>query len=162
MSKERSLFRSAVFVAIENERGEILLQRRGKTGFLDGYWDLSATGHLEYDESCDECGVREVLEETGLHIVPDDMMLHAIFQSNFEPGVHYLNTIFRCKRWSGEVASGEPEKIIDLQWFKPERFPDKLTVGARVYVMSRTNTTVKNYYVGRTEFRNMMGYDYDN
>jgi 8-oxo-dGTP pyrophosphatase MutT (NUDIX family) len=71
MSKERSLFRSAVFVAIENERGEILLQRRGKTGFLDGYWDLSATGHLEYNESCDECGVREVLEETGLHIVPD-------------------------------------------------------------------------------------------
>ena len=39
-SKERPLFRSAMFVAIENDRGEVLLQRRANTGFLDGHWDL--------------------------------------------------------------------------------------------------------------------------
>lgn len=160
-SKERPLFRSAMFVAIENDRGEVLLQRRADTGFLDGHWDLSATGHLEYGESMQTCGVREAEEEVGLTVREKDLEVVALFQTAFEPGIRYVNTIFRCRLWQGDPVIGEPTKIAELGWFAPENFPDKLTVGARVYLMSLGNQAARNYYIGPDEYREMMGAGYE-
>lgn len=160
-SKERPLFRSAMFVAIENDRGEVLLQRRANTGFLDGHWDLSATGHLEYGESMQTCGVREAEEEVGLTVCEDDLVVATLFQSDFESDIRYVNTIFRCRQWQGNPVIGEPTKIAELGWFAPENFPDKLKVGASVYLMSRGDQAVRNYYIGHDEYREMMGGGYE-
>lgn len=158
--KERPLFRAAVFVAVENDNSEVLLQRRANTGFLDGYWDLSGTGHLEHGESMQACGVRETGEECGLQVNADDLAVAATFQSAFESGVNYVNVIYRAARWSGEVTNGEPTKIAEFAWFAPDNFPEKLTVGARVYLMSLGDSAVRNYYVGPAEYREMMGENY--
>lgn len=50
-SAERFVTRMAVFVCVRNQKGEILLQQRTNTGYLDGYWDFAASGHVEYGES---------------------------------------------------------------------------------------------------------------
>jgi len=59
---DRFMTRMAVFVILRNEAGEILLEQRANTGYLDGYWDLPS-GHVEYAESIHQTAVREVLEE---------------------------------------------------------------------------------------------------
>lgn len=51
-----------VAVAVINERGELLLQKRS-----DGIWGVPG-GFMELGESTEEAGRREVLEETGLEV----------------------------------------------------------------------------------------------
>lgn len=158
-NKERPMFRSAMFVAIENENGEYLLQRRANTGFLDGYYDL-VSGHLEYNESCETCAVREAKEEVGLHIAPTDLKLVALFQSNFEPNIKYLNCIYTTNRYTGSPAIGEPKKIDDMKWFAPSHFPEKLTVGTRVFLQSLKSEVIQNYYVDTKSYKELMGADF--
>lgn len=158
-SSERPTFRSSMFVAIENERGEYLLQRRANTDFLDGYYDL-ASGHLEYDESCETCAVRETEEEFGITVDPANLELLATFQSDFEPGIKYLNLIYRARTFTGEPRIGEPDKIDHIGWFHPDNFPEKLTIGVRVFLMTRGADAVRNYYIGPDEYKSMMGESY--
>ena len=42
-SKARFSNNNAVLVALRNEKGEYLLQRRVNTGYLDGFHDFTAT-----------------------------------------------------------------------------------------------------------------------
>ena len=51
-----------VAVAVLNETGEILLQKR-----MDGLWGVPG-GFIELGESTEDAGRREVLEETGIEI----------------------------------------------------------------------------------------------
>lgn len=159
VSSDRPMYRSAMFVAIENDKGEYLLQRRVNTGFFDGHYDL-VSGHLEYDESCEECAIRETKEECGVEVSPDDLKLVATFQSNFEPNVKYLNLIYRTKKFRGQVKIGEPDKIDEMGWYKPEDFPKKLAVGAQVFLTALREDAVKNYYIDAEGYKEMMGGEY--
>lgn len=159
MSKERPQYRSAMFVALENDKGEFLLQLRTGTGFLDGYYDL-ASGHLEYGESFEECAARETKEEYGVDVAVGDLVLTAIFQSDFND-TRYLNAIYRAQKFTGEPRVGEPEKIAAIGWFAPDNFPEKLTVGAWVFLEALGAKAVKNWYVGRDEFKKLMGVDFE-
>lgn len=51
-----------VAVAVVNEKGELLLQKRS-----DGLWGVPG-GFMELGESTEEAGRREIFEETGLEI----------------------------------------------------------------------------------------------
>lgn len=57
-----------VAVAVVNESGEFLLQKRA-----DGQWGVPG-GFIELGESTEEAGKREVLEETGIEIGKLDLV----------------------------------------------------------------------------------------
>ena len=57
-----------VAVAVINENGELLLQKRN-----DGHWGIPG-GFIELGESTEEAGRREVFEETGLEIGKLDLV----------------------------------------------------------------------------------------
>lgn len=57
-----------VAVAVINDKGQILLQKRN-----DGIWGVPG-GFMELGESTEEAGRREVLEETGLEIGKLDLV----------------------------------------------------------------------------------------
>jgi 8-oxo-dGTP pyrophosphatase MutT (NUDIX family) len=145
---------------VENDRGEYLLQQRKNTGYLDGYYDISGSGHLEYGESIEHCGVRELQEEVGLVVKEEDLELVAVFQSDFEAGVRYINVIYKSAKYTGNLVNGEPTKIDDLCWFAPRTMPAKLTVAARVFLRALKERTTRNYYIGSAEYEALMGAPY--
>ena len=57
----------AAYVALLRD-GQVLLQQRQNTGYMDGHWSFSAAGHVERDESVTAAAVREVWEELGVSI----------------------------------------------------------------------------------------------
>lgn len=146
---------------VENSQGEYLLQRRSGTGFLDGYFDVSGSGHLEYGESLEACGVRELYEETHLLTKESDLELVATFQTGFEAGVKYLNAIYRVSKYSGELVNGEPTKIDKLAWYRPAEFPDKLTIGTRIFLQALKEGEIRNFYIGPAEYKRLMGEDFE-
>lgn len=106
--------------------GEVLLQRRQDTGFMDGYWAASAAGHVEPGEACTETVVREAREEIGVAVSVDDLEpLCAVHrhQETDRPVDQRVDFFFACRRWSGEPALQE-EKASELAWFGLGALPD--------------------------------------
>ena len=48
----------------EDVKKKILLSKRKNTGYKDGEYELPG-GHLEENETIQECAIRETIEETG-------------------------------------------------------------------------------------------------
>ena len=53
----------AAHILVFNRRGDLLLQKRSRTKEIaPGLWDSSAAGHVDGDESYDDCARRELEE----------------------------------------------------------------------------------------------------
>ncbi|HSX06458.1 MAG TPA: NUDIX domain-containing protein [Candidatus Saccharimonadia bacterium] len=126
---DRFVTRQATFCVIRNDKGEILLQQRANTGYLDGYWDLPS-GHLEYGEDMRICAARELEEEMGLTATAESLRLIHIDQYFLDKD--YTNFVFEVDAWQGEPKICEPEKCSAIGWFAPGAFPEKCVNVVRV------------------------------
>ncbi len=105
--------------------GKVLFGKR-KNAHGDGSWCFPG-GHLEFNESWEECAKREVLEETGLEIknVRFTTATNDIFPVE---GKHYI-TIFMCADYAGgEAKIIEPEKCEAWEWFDCNAPPPPLFI----------------------------------
>lgn len=107
---------------ILNEKGEVLLMKRGKKCKNEiGAWALIG-GALDFGETLRDGIVREVKEETGLtvevtkqfpahdHILPDENQ-------------HWVGNVFVTRLISGTPKITEPEKCEEIGWFSLTNLP---------------------------------------
>lgn len=120
MSKERPSVGVGVFVWKD---GQFLMGRRiGKHG--KDTWSVPG-GYLEYGESFAEGAARETLEETGVHI--KDIKYMATTNNVFHDEQKHSITVFMPGTWkSGEPATTERDKFVDIGWFTYETLPENL------------------------------------
>ncbi|GLA65612.1 hypothetical protein AtubIFM54640_007797 [Aspergillus tubingensis] len=85
--------RVGVGVFVINPKGQIVLGQR-KSSHGAGTWALPG-GHLEFNESFEDCAAREVLEETGLK-VRDIQFLTATNDIMKEEEKHYVTVFVGC------------------------------------------------------------------
>ncbi len=101
---------------ITNTAGEILLMfRRGK-------WDLPK-GKLDEGENLEECAVREVKEETGLHSIKLGDKITETFHYYPTKSKKVLKHVYwyRMQFTGTELTVPQIEEdIMDIQWIKPE------------------------------------------
>ncbi|OGG54721.1 hypothetical protein A3C20_04190 [Candidatus Kaiserbacteria bacterium RIFCSPHIGHO2_02_FULL_55_25] len=107
-----------------HKEGKVLLAKRaGEKRAGAGEW-CPPGGHLEMNETLEECVIRETMEEAGVEI--ENIRLITITEDpNPEAGTHYL-TFFYVAEWaSGEPRplEGEPE---DWGWFDWHNLPKPL------------------------------------
>ncbi|MFL4475693.1 NUDIX domain-containing protein [Paeniglutamicibacter sp. MACA_103] len=109
--------------------GQVLLQLRQNTGFMDGHWACAAAGHVEAGESVGSAAVREAAEETGLRLEPRDLLpLATLHRTNGgdSPRAQRVDFFFAATRWDGEPRIMEPEKCAALEWFDLDKLPDPM------------------------------------
>jgi 8-oxo-dGTP pyrophosphatase MutT (NUDIX family) len=118
---------SAVFPVILRPNGdavEILLHRRQNTGYMDGMWDIAASGHGDEDEHPKAAAVRECKEEIGISVREEDLtffhLSHRLSKRN------YYDIYFLVKACSGEPTIMEPEKASELKWFALDALPSDM------------------------------------
>lgn len=146
---ERFMARSAIFVALLDKEGRVLLQRRARTGFMDGRYDLPS-GHIEKDESVLNAAIRELEEEVGITVRPEDLRLWHInqFAANDQ---YYYNFFFVAKDWQGEPKIMEPDKCDDIQFFALDDLP-KMTAGTHMAIPDLTSEHVTFGYIDQATF----------
>lgn len=112
---------------IESAGRVLLLHRtRKKQDANHGKW-IGVGGHIEPGETPEMCVLREVLEETGLHLL--DVRARGIvhFRSDVQPDEDmYLFTATRCSGTlrdcgEGELAWVEKEKMFSLPMWAGDR-----------------------------------------
>lgn len=77
---------------VDSQSGDVLLQKRQSgRGLDDDQWDLSASGHVDPGEEYEEAACRELREEIGVDIVPDQLEEIANFRAQSEQSGKILN-----------------------------------------------------------------------
>ncbi len=110
-------------IIIKDEK--ILLGKR-KNSHGEGSWSFPG-GHLEFNESWEDCALRETIEETGITIknIRFDTATNDIFQAE---GKHYVTIFMLADYGSGEVKIMEPEKCEQWDWFEWNNLPQPLFI----------------------------------
>ena len=155
---QRLLTKMSVFVMLRNEAGDILLQQRENTGYMDGCWDMAATGHVEYGESIQEAAIRELDEEIGIKAIAKDLRLVLTYQAYLD--TPYANFIFVLRKWKGVPVIREPHKCSGLEYFSPNNLPGKLTRGVRMMQATGFSDNLSFAKLTPENYRQYMGEDY--
>lgn len=128
MKKERYQTKVAVFLLLTREKDgvtQILLQERANTGYMDGKYETSCSGHLEKGETLAQAIIREAKEEIGIDVKEKDLKMVALIHPYKDD---YLNVFFQTKEYEGIPEIKEPEKCDDLRWFNTEELPENIFI----------------------------------
>jgi len=116
-----------VNVVLQNQYGQICLFERQNTESSNGLW-IPPGGRAEKGESAYQVACREVKEEIGVELAPEDLDFLAIYDRpiNGEGELkRALSVIFLAKHWQGEPTNMEPHKHGEPMWFSLDNIPDK-------------------------------------
>ncbi len=117
----------AAYVALVRD-GEVLLQQRQNTGYMDGHWSFSAAGHVEREESVTAAAVREAGEELGVRIREADLepvcTIHR--RQNERDGGQRVDFYFTVSRWEGEPEAKETVHSGGVMWAPLISLPEPL------------------------------------
>lgn len=85
----------AVNIFIITPQNEVLLQRRSLTkDSYPGKLDISCGGHLSAGDDIETAAIRELEEELGMQISPQDLIHLATFRSSTRPAPDFINNSF--------------------------------------------------------------------
>jgi 8-oxo-dGTP diphosphatase len=100
---------------------KILLSQRGGT-YGYGRWH-APSGKLESGETVRAGAARELLEETGVEVDPDDLRLVHVVHHKQSVDVERIGFFFEATRWQGEPVNREADKCLALEWFSVHDLP---------------------------------------
>lgn len=121
MTQERFKLIPSVYLVLIRD-GQILLSRRFQTGYEDGKYSMVA-GHADGGETMREALRREVSEETGIAVHPDNMS-HALTMHRWCGDHERVDFFFTAAKWEGEICNKEPDKCDDIRWISVDTLPD--------------------------------------
>ncbi len=111
-------------VILRKDNKIALLQRAATASFAPGDYCLVG-GAVEKHETFRVALVREVYEEVGVIIQPQDLhFVHVFYRTNKIQEI--VACVFVCDLWQGEPYNKEPEKHTDLAWFALDELPAKM------------------------------------
>lgn len=113
--------RKVAVVFLIKQGDKYLFQKRINTGYCDGYYLLPG-GHVDAGETVLQAAVRELREELGIRVLPNDLTFKL---------VHPLNThivfFFEVQKYTGTISNQEPDKHSDVSFLRldhPEILPE--------------------------------------
>lgn len=115
----------SVRVMVVNHQGQVLLGRK-KKGFHANRW-IFPGGQVDFGETVEQCGVREVLEETTL-VVQVQGLIGIAAETQGNKHCIFINLLASGE---GDPVVTEPHEIIHWQWFSPGEMPPEATSSVR-------------------------------
>lgn len=122
----RPLLQVGASVIVENEKGQVLLQKRA-----DNHCWGYAGGSVELDEVVEEAARRELFEETGL--IARELELFGVFSGK---DTHYVypngdevsnvDIVYLCRKYDGTLKRQE-EEVEELRFFPADALPEDLS-----------------------------------
>ncbi len=113
-----SLRQGVSVIAHDEARGVVALIRYAVNSWSQTpAWTIPG-GKVEVGERLDEAAARELHEETGLEVTPEDLRLvHTIqVREGWDGKGPFLLSVFLATTWSGELTNTEPDKHLDAEW----------------------------------------------
>ena len=107
----------------------------------EGTWTCPG-GNINYGETFEEAGRREVLEETGM--VAKDLEVICV-QTDLNEHAHYVSVGMIAHSFEGEASVMEPEQIVQWKWFDFDDLPSNIFTPSKKTIDCYLN---KKFYMG--------------
>jgi 8-oxo-dGTP diphosphatase len=107
---------------IVRKGSDVLLMLRDGTGYKDGAWGLPS-GKVEPGETYAEAAVRELAEETGVHVETSDLDIALMLDRLSAEGGHWVGVFFSVEHHGEEPVNAEPAKCSEIGWYSPSALP---------------------------------------
>ncbi len=120
---------------VVDDDGRLLLGRRADTGL----WAV-VSGILEPGEEPAPAVVREVLEETGVHVEVVALTAVSVTERVRYPNgdqAQYLDVCFWCRPLSGEAHVADDESL-EVAWFPADALPEPMAATSRERIARTT------------------------
>jgi 8-oxo-dGTP diphosphatase len=124
-------------VLIIRDEKVLLSKRINSAG--EGTWCLPG-GRLEFNETFEGCGKREVKEETGLDV---DSLEVISLSNDIMYGDHWITIGIKPSIVNGEPTIKEPQKFIEMGWFDFDSLPEPLFLASKKII---DNYLAKRFY----------------
>ncbi|WP_433676086.1 NUDIX domain-containing protein [Microbacterium gorillae] len=125
MSRHRLALIPASYIYLRRG-GEVLLQQRQNTGYMDGHWVAGAAGHIEAGETARAAAVREAREELGVAIAREHLTLITVMQrtdGSADLREQRVDWFWTATRWEGVPRIMEPDKASRIEWHSLAALP---------------------------------------
>lgn len=121
-----------VWIMIEDELGNLLIQKRSKDKPLwPDRWDVSAGGHVDGGEDYEEAAEREAMEEVNLHGLKLEFLDYFYKEEEFEgKKLNRFYKLFKSVVMRQEIIF-ESAEVSEVKWLSVE--------GARHLVQQKPN-----------------------
>jgi len=133
-----------------NDKDEVLLQLRSDNNL----WGIPG-GALDPGEDIADCVVREVLEETGILVVPEtitSVLAGDDFLHTYPNGdqVAIVSIMFRCRPVGGDLKIGDDESLA-IRYFASDALPDNMIPRHRLMVEKALENKTTTYFKPPTD-----------
>ncbi len=115
-----------ITAVVVNQNEEILLQLRRDTNT----W-APPSGGLDPGENLAQCVIREVFEETGLEVVPEEaiaVLSGKDFFVTYPNGdqIAIVSTVFRCRPHHANAPRVNDDESLDIRYFPLDALPENM------------------------------------
>lgn len=121
---------------------KVMLSRRSNTGWMDGYL-CAPGGHVEVGETPKQAMVREIREELGTEVDPNDLTMVCVAARNTKPS-EYVAYEFAIINKNYTFTNNEPEKCSELTWVDVNHLPEDVIEDFRI-IIQRSVIGSENY-----------------
>ncbi|MEU6349642.1 NUDIX domain-containing protein [Streptomyces sp. NPDC047072] len=112
-----------VIVVLVRDDGRVLAVRHNAASTTSPRQVTVVGGKLEAGEFVDEGALRELAEETGVRVAPEDLEFCQLMHYEGPDGVRVIGAVFTAQRWQGEAHNAEPDKHDAIVWIDPGNPP---------------------------------------
>ena len=113
-----------IAIIVKKDNKVLLSKRKGSHAI--GVWQF-AGGHLEFNESWEDCAKREIKEETDLEI--KNICFAAVTNDILKDDAKHYITIFMIGDYIGGKAKVmEPDKAEYWDWYEWDKMPEPLFI----------------------------------
>ena len=121
----------AVHVWIVNQNKEVLVQKRTPTKTLSpNLWDLSMGGHISAGEEPVHAAMRELKEELGMEVNPEDLKYVLLSKDNvvLTNGIERLfhNVYIVRTDWSISRFVKDPEEVAEIKYISVDEMENQI------------------------------------
>jgi isopentenyldiphosphate isomerase len=134
------VFYRTIYVLVINASDEVLIHKRSATKDLyPNRWDLSAGGHVNYQDSYAETAVRELWEELGLVVSEADLRSMGEVLVKLPASGEFFN-VFEYHLKPGEEISPAEEEIQETRWMTVDDIKKSMDDGGLLWYERPTQT----------------------
>lgn len=128
-AQAEGLWHRIVRIVVEDEQGNILLQKRAPTLLMNpNLWDNAASGHVDAGEDWLEAAKRELAEEIGLTGVELREWRRYTYERETPDGLKLrrFNRTYRVSASHDTTFTLQPEEVSEVRWYTSEELQQLL------------------------------------